>query len=321
METPVVSVFCTAYNHEKYIARALESVICQKTNFPFELIVHDDASTDGTAAVIREYAARYPQIIRPIYQTENQYSKGIEVFDAFIKPLCRGKYIAICEGDDFWCCEDKLQLQVNAMEANPQAMMCAHAYKRVEADGEKLIREDHALDHNGWLQPEKVIQGKQAPHTSTFLYRREMHDHYPEFFNKLDVTDYPIRVYCAISGGIYYLDRIMSCYRKFVTGSWTDTMHKDSQAYREHIEKSRAFQVNLQEFTGAKYYDAIQRQIDYCDFRLTARFGKLADAVKMPYFRGLTPVMKVVRLVSIRWPNAWVKILWLRTQLLGKHTK
>jgi len=87
----VVSVFCTAYNHEKYIARALESVICQKTNFPFELIVHDDASTDGTAAVIREYAARYPQIIRPIYQTENQYSKGIEVFDAFIKPLCRGK--------------------------------------------------------------------------------------------------------------------------------------------------------------------------------------------------------------------------------------
>ena len=100
METPVVSVFCTAFNHEKYVARALESVVSQKTTFPFELIVHDDASTDGTAAVIWEYEQRYPNIIRAIYQTENQYSKGIEVFDAFIKPLCRGKYIAICEGDE-----------------------------------------------------------------------------------------------------------------------------------------------------------------------------------------------------------------------------
>ena len=93
----MVSILTTAYNHAPYIAQALDSFLMQKTDFPFEVIIHDDASTDRTADIIRKYAEKYPDIIHPIFQTENQYSKGADVYK-FMTPLIRGKYIAQCEG-------------------------------------------------------------------------------------------------------------------------------------------------------------------------------------------------------------------------------
>ena len=116
---PMVSVCTITYNHEKYIRDCLEGIVTQKTNFPFEAIVHDDASTDKTADIIREYAEKYPDIIKPVYQTENQHSKGIRISATFIYPKVRGKYIAICEGDDYWTDPYKLQKQVDFLEANP----------------------------------------------------------------------------------------------------------------------------------------------------------------------------------------------------------
>ena len=97
----VVSIQCLVYNHEPFLRQCLDGFITQKTDFQFEAIVHDDASTDGSAAIIREYAERYPDIIKPIYQTENQYSKGVSP-TAIVTKSCRGKYIALCEGDDYW---------------------------------------------------------------------------------------------------------------------------------------------------------------------------------------------------------------------------
>ena len=95
-----VSIVCNAFNHERYIAQALESFLMQKTDFPFEILVHDDASTDGTAEIIRTYAKRFPQIVLPLFQTENQYSKKVSIGSSFQYPRARGKYIALCEGDD-----------------------------------------------------------------------------------------------------------------------------------------------------------------------------------------------------------------------------
>ena len=104
----VVSVYCLAYNHEQYIRDALEGFVRQKTNFRYEVLVHDDASTDNTPAIIREYAQKYPDIIKPIFQTENQYSKGVKILPEIIHPKSSGRYIAFCEGDDYWCDENKL---------------------------------------------------------------------------------------------------------------------------------------------------------------------------------------------------------------------
>ena len=111
---PLVSVCCLAYNHENSIRQAIEGIVSQKTDFAFELLIHEDASTDNTAEIIREYEKKYPHIVKPIYQTENQFFK-CNIAKTHIQPKAQGKYVAICEGDDFWTDENKLQNNVIGM--------------------------------------------------------------------------------------------------------------------------------------------------------------------------------------------------------------
>lgn len=120
----MVTIRCTAYNHEPFIRACLEGFVMQKTNFRFEAIVHDDASTDGTAAIIREYAEKYPDIIKPIFETENQYSKG--TLGKIMDEASKGKYIAFCEGDDYWTDSLKLQKQVDFLESHLDCSLCFH---------------------------------------------------------------------------------------------------------------------------------------------------------------------------------------------------
>ena len=123
---PLLSIICITYNHKDFIRQALEGFVMQKTNFKFEVLIHDDASTDGTADIIREYEAKYPDIIKPIYQKENQFSKGVHILKTFIYPRVLGKYVALCEGDDYWTDPNKLQKQVDFLEAHPEYSGCFH---------------------------------------------------------------------------------------------------------------------------------------------------------------------------------------------------
>jgi len=122
----LVSICTITYNHAKFIRQALDGFLMQETNFPFEVLIHDDASTDGTADIIREYAEKYPDIIKPIFQKENQYSKGVQISLTYNFPRVKGKYVALCEGDDYWTDPRKLQTQVDFLEANPEFSMCFH---------------------------------------------------------------------------------------------------------------------------------------------------------------------------------------------------
>lgn len=122
----LVSVCCAAYNHSAYIRQCLDGFMMQKTNFRFEVLIHDDASTDGTQDIIREYEMKYPDIIKPIYQTENQYCKGGKISFRYNFPRVKGKYIAICEGDDYWTDPFKLQRQVDLLEKHIDYSMCFH---------------------------------------------------------------------------------------------------------------------------------------------------------------------------------------------------
>ena len=125
-ETPLVSIRCITYNQESYIAQALDGFLMQKTTFPFEVIVHDDASTDKTSIIIREYESKFPKIIKPIYETENLYSKHDGSLGRIVNDACKGKYIAICEGYDYWIDSNKLQLQVDFLETHKNYSMCFH---------------------------------------------------------------------------------------------------------------------------------------------------------------------------------------------------
>ena len=136
----LVSIRCLVYNHEPYLRQCLEGFVMQKTNFRFEAIVHDDASTDGSAKIIREYAEKYPDIIKPIYETENQYSKRDGSLTRIMNTACRGKYIAICEGDDYWIDPLKLQKQVSILENNINVFMVYTGFKTVDEKGNLICR-------------------------------------------------------------------------------------------------------------------------------------------------------------------------------------
>lgn len=124
-QKPLVSVMCHCFNHEDFIKDALNSILMQKTNFNFEIIVHDDASTDSSAEIIKQYTDRYPSIIKPIFQKENQYSRGLKP-TFFTSKMAKGEFIAICEGDDFWLDEKKLQIQADFLRNNSKYSVCGH---------------------------------------------------------------------------------------------------------------------------------------------------------------------------------------------------
>lgn len=135
---PVVSIVCPTYNHEQYIGQTIEGFLAQKTSFPFEIIIHDDASPDGTAAIVRRYAQAHPDKIKPILQEQNQLSRGVLPFSHIILPTVHSKYVIVCEGDDFWTDPYKLQKQVDLLEQNQHYSFCAHDVQITFEKGSKF---------------------------------------------------------------------------------------------------------------------------------------------------------------------------------------
>ncbi len=132
---PMVSCCCTTYNHESFISDAIEGFLMQETNFPFEIIVRDDCSTDKTAEIVKEYAGKYPKIIKPIFEKENQFSKGVRPMPVIFKKAV-GKYFALCEGDDYWTDENKLKKQVDFLENNHEYVITYSDVKAFDSNGD-----------------------------------------------------------------------------------------------------------------------------------------------------------------------------------------
>ena len=200
------------------------------------MLIHDDASTDGSADIIREYEKKYPDIIKPIYQTENQYSKGIKVSQTFLYPLIRGKYLAFCEGDDYWFDENKLQKQFDVMEKYPECSICIHKVANILENGVWLnefrpnfVIEKSIIACEDYIE---IISNHlyQPVQTSSYFIRMSLFDYKnkPEFWANSDVGDVPMILYCVSKGNLYYIDEVMSCYRNDSIGSWTNTVLKNA---------------------------------------------------------------------------------------------
>lgn len=227
-KNPTVSVRCITYNQEAYIAQALDSFLMQETTFPFEIVVHDDASTDRTADIIREYEKKFPKILKPIYETENQYSKRDGSLSRIVNRACIGKYIAFCEGDDFWCDRHKLQKQYEAMEAHPECSLCTHVVQVVEENGEKTNKQippQNFFQSNSISQDllaEKIIANGIHPlQTSSYFLKKSTLQRIESFFSCPGNGDEKILRICLHEGGFYFLSSTMSCYRSLSKGSWT----------------------------------------------------------------------------------------------------
>lgn len=227
----LVTIRCCAYNHERFIRQCLEGFVMQKTDFRFEAIVHDDASTDNTAAIIREYAEKYPDIIKPIYETENQYSKHDGSLTRIMNAHTRGKYIAMCEGDDYWTDPYKIQKQVDFLESHPDYVMCSSRFDKYWQES-GVLEEDPDKDFEGAdYDLQNLIGGKWLTQTLTVMYRRSALDlkHYARYGMSLDM----ILFYELLKHGKgYCFPEVMGVYRYHEGGVWSEV----SQNHRRLTE-------------------------------------------------------------------------------------
>lgn len=222
-DKPTVSIQCLVYNHEKYLERCLDGFLEQDTNFPFEVVIHDDASTDNSAEIIRQYEARFPKIIHPIYEKENLYSKKDGSLGRTVRSQLRGEYIALCEGDDYWCSKKKLQKQVDFLDSNPSYSACTHLTKTIDLAKSREYIYGRFPQENVILKLSDFLC-KMPCHTSSILCRRDFFINRPEWCypkGGYGGGDYPLTIYLSLNGPIIRFGEIMSVYRKGVPGSWT----------------------------------------------------------------------------------------------------
>lgn len=216
----MVSICCLAFNHEKFIRQALDGFIMQQTNFPFEIVIHDDASTDNTANIIKEYEAKYPNLFNALYQSTNQksiYKSGMN--PRFNYPRAKGKYIALCEGDDYWTDPYKLQKQVDFLEANPAYVGCYNGCKHVDENDVILKESRYETYHDQSAEKLLTAQGAMITHSVMF---RNIIKGFPSVFDGVPSGDTILYHLLGFHGAGKFLPDIQySAYRVHSGGIWS----------------------------------------------------------------------------------------------------
>lgn len=277
----MVSVICNAYNHEKYIEDALKGFVMQKTDFKYEVLVHDDASTDATADIIRRYERLYPELIKPIYQKENQYSQGVKIGKTFQFPRVKGKYIAICEGDDYWTSPYKLQKQVDALEEHPEIDICVHKASHMKKGTEICVVPNTNVEEI--FSAEKVIAiGGGGVCTATIMYRSCINDCIPRFRKKM-AFDYTLQIHGSLRGGMYYIPENMACYNLETESSWTCSMKKSPQKRIAWSRSTLEMLDILNEDTENKYNHVIEKMKIMNEFRILYLENQYKKIKEDPY--------------------------------------
>ncbi|OGT39973.1 MAG: hypothetical protein A3E81_01800 [Gammaproteobacteria bacterium RIFCSPHIGHO2_12_FULL_36_30] len=240
-ESPLVSVICITYNHEPYIADAIESFLKQKTTFPFEIIIHDDASTDKTSEIVKSYTEKYPRIIKPIFQKENQSSqfKKNVLLPIILTAVsyARGKFIAYCDGDDYWTDENKLEIQIAVMQKNPNCDMSFHPVFRKSSDRKKRNRiiAKHSSQNKIFFTKQLVLGAAQFCPTTSFIFKSNIFKSIPQWLFDAPCTDYFLQILASLRGGAIYISRVMAVYRAFSLGSWSGRMTKEENLVNDYF--------------------------------------------------------------------------------------
>lgn len=228
IHNPVVSICCITYNHENYIAEALDSFLMQETDFPFEVIVRDDASPDKTAEIIREYESKYPNIIKPIYEKENGYQKGIKASPVTFGKA-KGEYIALCEGDDYWTDAKKLQVQIDEMKKYPEVDFSFHLASTI--DNFNIEAQPKLQKRNRFYSTKDIITANfHLIQTNTIVFKKKnLESLNYDLIAKSPVGDVWIRVNASIPNGALFINKIMSTYRIHSQGSWSESMQEENK--------------------------------------------------------------------------------------------
>ena len=280
---PKVSAFVITYNQERYIRAALEGILAQETTFPFEVVIGDDASTDGTRNIIEEFAARYPDQVRLSCRENNPGDEGIENILLGLE-MCRGEYIATIDGDDYWTDSGKLQRQADLLDAHPDYPMCFHNCRLEYEEGDRQSWDLCQPLQRDSVTAEDLLEQKAAVQTSTIMMRRklasELRDWPPELLN-----DWFVGLVASRSGPIGYIDRVMSVYRQHPSSYFSSLSRADQWA--EFITRLKNVYRQPEEMLGKPFHDAIGQAICVRSYLAAAEYEKERDFANARKFLSL----------------------------------
>lgn len=314
----MVTVCCITYNHAKYVRQCLEGILEQITDFPFEILIHDDASTDGTADIIKEYVNKYPGLFVPMLEEKNQYSQGRRsMLTQFMLSKARGKYIAVCEGDDFWCDSHKLQKQFDFLKEHKKCNMCTHIVEIIKEDGSPLgtyipQREIPSGEMEGKMLIDYLAyKDTHLFHTSSMFFRKETIEadlkDVPSFLTASATEDRSLFLYYASKGNIFFTDKCMSKYRIQSEGSWSQNNAKSKQnalkTDKELLQMITCFDEYTQGRFGKEVY-AYQTLLQFRILQNERKFKELLDARYAILFRGLGKKQKIYYKICACFPFA-----------------
>jgi glycosyltransferase involved in cell wall biosynthesis len=237
-EQPAASVLMITYNQEGYIRDAIDSVLCQRTDFKYELVIGDDCSTDRTAAIIAEYRDKHPDVIRIIEREKNLGPQR-----NFVQTLrsCRGRFVALLEGDDYWTSDDKLNRQVELLRSRPECAICFSRARVVTEDGSQ-----EPWDYPLWDQAEYTLEDLLKENfipTCTAVFRQGLLLEIPDWFYGLDFGDWALHLLLAQHGGVFLLSETMAVYRVHSHGVWSRLSKSEMDRKREEFRSKLAERI------------------------------------------------------------------------------
>lgn len=311
----MVSINCITYNHEKYIADAIESFLMQKTDFDFEILIGEDCSLDGTRKIVEDYVVKYPNKIRMITSNMNV---GARKNARKLHENSKGKYVAICEGDDYWTNPLKLQKQVNYFEDNPNCTLCFHSAEIVRANKGKTGRIIRSYNTSTICQTEDIIIGGGGfcP-TQSLMYVKKLMDNPPELLMSSPVGDYPLQMLVSSYGYAYYMDEIMSAYRTEVKDSWTKTTNVKSKsliAYEGLISLLDDFDI-YSKSKFSKEIDKAKLNIKCQMLLLQGNIKELKSQSYRAYYDELGAKEKIKLYARHYLPKAYTKLANVRARI------
>lgn len=302
MNNVLVSVCCITYNHEKFIRYALDGFIMQKTDFAVEFLINDDCSEDKTADILKGYEKRFPGKFNITYQTENQFSKRIKPFSQLLFPKASGKYIALCEGDDFWTDPLKLQKQVDFLEHNESYSMCFHRCKIVDENNNEFESDTfnhlEEKDFNG----EEILEKWSVP-TASVLFRSEFVNQITERGknNGYYYGDTPMFLTLLDNGKAHCFRDCMAAYRVHEGGISRDV------SPRKFIRWYNDYKIIKSDF-GGKYHIVADKSIANIAFGASLNLtkqGYLLHGIKFLIVSLIYDRTPFKSFFARKWKNIW----------------
>lgn len=307
-----VTVLCVVYNQVSYIEKCLRSLVSQTTNFKYRVVVHDDASTDGSTQIILDYYKRYPSLIVPVIQKTNLYSQGISRWDD-IQPFLVGDYLAMCEGDDYWIDDQKLQLQFDYMENNSDCSLSVHAVRVLSEPQQRftgmLPKAKYDIERD--YSSEELIAPGYSFFGTNSMFIRLCYLPIPDAFLQWGIGDYPESIYLSTVGRVHYHPRVMSVYRSNAKGSWSSKM-RSIEARLKSNDRVIAGLRKADAATDGRYHDSFltaEFEIKGASAIAARDWGALTSGDLGKWFNSQSLSVKIKCLLKCKLPYGITRLL------------